>query len=235
MSRQAISAATLVCVMSAGLLLAQPQAPPAGHWEGAIQIPAQELKIEVDLMKSGDTWEGTITVPAQNLKGFPLSLVRHEGNTVAFAMKIPGEPHFKGTLSTDGQSLSGDFSQGGGSVPFSLARKGDAKIEPQPNSTPIAKELEGSWEGTLDVEGTSLRLVLKLSTGADGAGAGTLISVDQGGAEIPVTAVVQKDNRLMLVVRGIAGTWEGDVADGVLKGTWTQGPATRPLVFTRAR
>lgn len=228
-------AATLVPGAFAGILLAQAQVPPAGRWQGVIRLPAQELAIQVDLVKVGDVWEGAITVPAQNLKGFPLSSVRQDGNTVTFAMKIPGDPQFKGALSADGQSIAGDFSQGGGTVPFSLARKGDGKLEPESKSTTISKELMGTWEGTLDVEGTALRLVLKLSTAADGTGAGTLISVDQGNAEIPVTAVVQKGGHLTLVVRGVAGTWEGEIGDGILKGTWTQGPAARPLVFTRTK
>jgi hypothetical protein len=36
-------------VISTLIAAAQPAPAPAGHWEGAIQIPGQELKIEVDL------------------------------------------------------------------------------------------------------------------------------------------------------------------------------------------
>jgi hypothetical protein len=215
--------------------LAQPAGAPSGHWEGAIQIPGQELKIEVDLQKTSDKWDGTISIPVQGLKGFPLSSITVQADSVSFAMKgVPGEPTFKGTLSKDSKTLSGDFSQGGGSIPFALTRTGDAKIDPLPKSTAITKDLEGSWEAALDVDGKILRLLLKLSNQA-GTATGTLISVDQGGAEIPISTVVQTGTQLKLLLPVISGTYEGDLKDGQLTGKWTQGPRTWPLVFKRTK
>jgi hypothetical protein len=211
---------------------AQSTTGPAGHWEGAIQVPSQELKIEIDLARTGEKWDGTISIPAQNLKAFPLSAITVLGDKVSFAMQgVPGEPQFKGEVK-EAKTLAGEFSQGGGTVPFTLTRTGDAKIEPLPKSTPITKELEGSWEGALDVNGTILRLVLKLSSQA-GSSTGTLVSVNQGGVEIPIPAVIQTGTHLKLIVRAIAATYEGDLKDGQLTGTWTQGPGTLPLVFKR--
>jgi hypothetical protein len=220
--------------VSSSVTFAQPATGPAGHWEGAIQAPGQELKIEIDLAQSGDKWEGTISIPAQKLKGIPLSAITVQGDKVSFAMKgVPGEPQFKGVVSKDAKTLSGDFSQGGGTAPFTLSRTGDAKIEPLPKSTPITKDLEGSWEGVLDANGKTLRLTLKLSNQANGSATGTMVSVDQGGAEVPIDVVVQTGTHLKLVLRAIAGTYEGDLKDGQLAGTWTQGPNDRPLVFKR--
>src|ERR1051325_2006030 len=93
---------------------AQPQAG-TGHWEGAIQGPGQEIAIQVDLAaKTSEKWEGTITIPSQTVKAFPLSDVVVQGNAVSFAMKgVPGDPQFKGTISTDGKSIAGALSQGG--------------------------------------------------------------------------------------------------------------------------
>ena len=206
----------------------------SGHWEGAIQVPGQELKIEVDLAPAGDQWEGTINIPAQNLKGFPLSSISVQADTVTFLMRnVPGEPTFKGTVSKDGKQLSGDFSQGGGTVPFSLTRTGDAKIERPAKSTPVSSELEGSWQGTLDVGGTMLRLVLRLANKPGGPAAATLVSVDQGGVEVPVASIVQSGSRLVLVLPTIAGSYDGELKDGVLTGKWTQGSNTWPLVFKK--
>jgi hypothetical protein len=153
---------------------------------------------------------------------------------VSFAIQgVPGNPQFKGVVK-DGKTLSGDFSQGGGTMPFALTRTGDAKIEPVPKSTSITKEFEGSWAGNLDAGGKILRLVVKLSN-QGGAGTGTLLSLDQGGAEIPIAAVIQTGTHLKLVVRSIAGTYEGDLKDGQLTGTWSQGAGTLPLVFKRTK
>src|SRR5258706_5987944 len=182
MTTHALTASPLVVEFF--LSVAQPAAGPSGHWEGAIQVPGPELKIEIDLAPRGDKWEGTIAIPAQGLKGFPLSAITVQGDSVSFEMHgVPGEPHFKGTLSKDAKSLAGQFSQGGGTIPFAVTRTGDAKFEPLPKSTPITKDFEGSWEGSLDANGTILRLVVKLSNGPDGVARGTMISLDQGGGE----------------------------------------------------
>jgi hypothetical protein len=60
-----------------------------------------------------------------------------------------------------------------------------------------------------------------------------MVSVDQGGVELPIVAVVQTGSHLKLVVQAIAGTYEGDLKDGQLTGTWMQGLGTLPLVFKR--
>jgi hypothetical protein len=213
----------------------QAQSGPAGHWEGAIQIPGQELQIEIDLAdRGGGKWEGAINIPSQGLKAYPLSGIAVQGNTVSFLMKgVPGEPHFKGTVSKDAKSISGDFSQGGGTTTFSLAWKGEAKIAAAAKSTAITKDLEGSWEGAIDVNGKSLRLVLKLANQA-GAATGTLVSVDQGGAEIPITTITQKGAHLNVAVTAVSGVFDLDMKDGQLGGTWSQGPASFPIVFKRS-
>jgi hypothetical protein len=238
MTCQVLAVLTLSVALNGSAVVgaSQAAATPSGHWEGAIQIPGQELKIEIDLAAAGAGWEGTITIPAQGLKGFPLSGIAVKGETVSFAMKnVPGEPQFTGTLSKDGKAISGDFTQGGGSVPFTLTRTGDAKFERPPDSTPITKEFEGSWDGVLSVDGTTLRLVLKLASKPGGPGSGTLVSVDQGGTEIPIAAVIQSGTHLKLVIPTIVGNYDGDLKDGQLTGTWTQGPRSWPLTFKRGK
>lgn len=219
---------------SPGIAGAQAATGPGGHWEGSIQIPGQPLAIEVDLAsKEAQQWIGTITIPAQNVKAFPLSDITVAGNAVAFAMKgVPGDPRFAGTLSADGKSMSGDLSQGGGTISFTLAWKGEAKIEEPPKSTEITKDVEGSWEGALDVKSTVLRLVLKLTNQPSGA-TGTMISVDQGGVEIPITSITQTGSQLKFTITSINASYAGDLKEGQLAGTWTQGPGSWPLVFKR--
>ena len=228
----ALLIAMLHAVPAAGIAQTVPGA--SGHWEGAIQVPGQELKFELDLAPAGDKWEGTITIPAQGLKGFPLAGVTVQGETVTFAMDyVPGNPQFAGTVSKDGKTMSGELKQGGGTVPFSVTRTGEAKIERPPASTPVIKEMEGTWEGALDVNGKALRLVLTLANQPGAAATGTLVSVDQGGAEVPIAVVVQSGTHLKLMIPTIVGTYEGDLKEGQLIGTWTQGPRSFPLVFKR--
>ncbi len=233
---------SLMSIMVLGMALlgapssAAPAAGPAGHWKGAIQMPGQELQVEVDLAAKDGGWIGTITIPAQNLKAFPLSGVEVQGPAVGFSMKgIPGEPAFKGRLSEDGSSLGGDFTQGTARLPFQLKRTGEATIAEIPKSTPVAKELEGDWEGSLNAGGTVLRLKLKLQNRPEGGATGSVISVDQGGAEIAITSIVQTAQQLKLQLPSIGASYEGELKDGRLVGNWTQGAGTLPLAFARAK
>lgn len=188
--------------------------------------------MEVNLAQKGPEWYGTISIPQQGAKGLPLSLTV-KGKTVAFKIKAPGEPGFSGTLSDDGKTISGDFTQGGGSLALSFAWKGEAKFEVAQKSTPITQDLEGAWEGTLDANGTMLRLRLNLKGGAAGA-TGVLVSVDQNNAEIPIATITQEKTRVKLIVSMVSGTFDGELKGGELSGTWTQGPLSAPLVFKRA-
>ena len=230
-----VSAAVL---FAAALLAAPPvaaQAPSAsGHWTGVLDTPTQPFDLEIDL-KPGTppAWVGTISIPAQNLKGFPLS-VEVQGTSVTFVMaNVPGTPTFKGTVAADGATISGDFTQGPGSHPLKLTRKGDAVIVPPAKSTVITKELEGAWSGALSVGGQTLRLTLKLANGPDAA-TGSMVSLDQGSVEIPITTITQDGSHVTLELPAIAGKYSGDLKDGKLVGTWSQGPGSAPLEFTRA-
>jgi hypothetical protein len=127
--------------------------------------------------------------------------------------------------------MSGTYAMAGATLPFDLTRTGNARIEPPVKSAPIGKELEGTWNGTLDVDG-GLRLALKMSNHSDGAASGTIVNLDQGGLEIPV-AIAQKGSGVTLVSNVVEGSFSGALnAEGTeLAGTWTQGPAALPLTF----
>jgi len=214
---------------------AQPSAPASGHWEGTIQVPGQSLAVVVDLAEQNGSWAGTIAIPAQGIKGFALSPLTVDGTSVTFGMKgIPGDPMFKGTVSGDPRSLSGQFSQASASIPFVLTWKGEPQIEATPPSTAITKNLEGSWEGALTVQGRTLRLVIDLRNDG-GVGAGTVTSLDQGGVKIPIAQVSQKDTAILLLVNAIGASYEGTLANGEMNGTWSQAGQKFPLAFKRVQ
>lgn len=205
----------------------------AGHWSGAVQVPEQEIKVEIDLVRdAGGAWAGAISIPVQNLKSMPLSAIKVERDSVAFALKgVPGDPVFTGKLAEDGKSIAGDFSQGGGAAPFKLTRTGDGKVNPPLKSTAIAKGLEGTWQGSLEAGGETLRLVVKLSNGADGA-TGSMISLDQGNAEFPISAIAQEKSHLKLDIPAIGAKYEGDWSANTITGKWSQG-ASIPFTLHR--
>ena len=60
-----------------------------------------------------------------------------------------------------------------------------------------------------------------------------LVSVDQGGVEIPIASITQTLSHLAFAITLINASYAGDLKDGQIVGTWTQGPGSWPLVFKR--
>lgn len=112
--------ATMICTASA---VAQNRAT-AGVWNGAISLLGTELLVSENLQQKDDgTWSGTIDIPAQNAKGLPLSNIAIETASISFSIAgIPGNPSFKGKLSEDANTISGDYTNAFGKVTFKLTR-----------------------------------------------------------------------------------------------------------------
>src|ERR1700676_1816053 len=190
--KAAVNRIVIGALWTAALHSAWAQAGMRGHWSGSVEVPNQTLAMEVDLDQGSNGWIGSISIPVQNASGLPLDAIAFTNAKCTFRIKGgPGAPTFTGTLSADGKTMTGDFTQGPGSFPFKFSRTGDPKVEGVKASPAVTKNFLGTWEGTL--EGPGLRLVLKISNDATGAKA-LLISPDQGDTEIPVRAIEQKDS-----------------------------------------
>ena len=235
--------AALLPFVPATALFAQTAVDPSGHWTGAIHVPpfngagSREVAIDVDLAKNArGTLDGTFSQPGQNIKGLPLSTVTLAGQTVSFQVNATGGGgEFRGNLA-DATSMSGEFvaSEGGYTIPFDLKRTGNAQIAPAPRSAAIGRELEGTWNGTVDVNGRQERLVLKMANRGDGTATGTIVDLDGSAVEIPI-AITQKASTLTLEVAAVGASYAAVLkSENELAGTWAQGPITLPLTFTRA-
>ncbi len=222
-----LSSFVAAILLLAGSLFAQ-----AGHWEGAIQTPGPALKIVVDLAKDAQgAWTGAISIPDQNLTGFPLSGIVAEGGSIRFQMQgVPGTPSFNGKLSVDGKTIEGPYTQGGREMTFKMTRSGEAQFA---KSTPITKDVEGEWDGALQISAEKqLRLIFKLAN-KDGVGTGTLVSVDQGNSELPIKTVIQTGSNLSLNLPEIGASFTGEIGKGEIKGEFTQGPKKFPLTLKK--
>lgn len=205
-----------------------------GQWSGSLESPAGPVTIQVDLDKADSGWIGSISIPSQGATGLPLDAISFNAGKASFHLKgVPGDPTFTGTLSADGKVLDGDLAQAGTSHPLKLSRTGEAKVEVPKPSPAVAPQFVGAWEGTLEA-GAELRLVITITNGKAGSEA-TLVSVDQGNAQIPVSGITQKAAKLTLQVNALAGNYEGEInKQGTeLTGTWTQAGNSFPLTLKK--
>lgn len=207
---------------------------PRGHWTGSIDVPGHAAAVEIDLDTTAEGWVGSMAIPSQKASGIPLEAITFTNGECTFRIKgLPGEPTFTATLSADGLTLSGDFTENGESFPFKLSRAGAAKVEEIKRSPAVTREFLGTWEGTLVEAGAPKRMVLKLANDESGASA-VLISPDDG-AEIPVAAIEQKDAELTLSVNALGAEYWGEInKEGTqLSGSWTQSGNNLPLKFKK--
>ena len=217
-------------LLSPGVLAAQ-QGAPAGHWEGSFAGPSGEVSVQVDLSANAD---GTLVgmLAAGEVQGVPLSHVAIEGRVVRFEIPSAGA-RFSGTLGADDRSITGEFVNAAGAAPSVLTRTGDARIAAAIRSAAIGRELEGSWQGMLEVEGRKKRLVLKMANQPDGTSIGTIVSVDDGSIELPVT-LVQNGPSLKVEVKLNGGVYAATLTGAdELAGTYIERGAQFPLTFRR--
>jgi len=115
----------LVLVLIAGAAgTAFADGPVDGHWKGKIKVPGQTLEIEIDFATAGDgSLSGDISIPVQGIQDLGLIEIALDGSKILFKIQdIPGDPSFDGTISDDGDTISGTFTQAGQSIPFDLVR-----------------------------------------------------------------------------------------------------------------
>jgi hypothetical protein len=172
--------------------------------------------------------------PAEKIIGLPLRAVVVDGKSISFNARR--DQPFTGMLADDGQSISGEYTLSGYVLPFSLIRTGDAMIAAPVKSAPVGKELEGTWNGALAVNGTSLRLVLTIANRTDGTAVARLISLDEGELQAPL-AITQRASSVALVNSILASSYAGVLNSErtELVGTYSQGSLVVPLTFRLAK
>ena len=95
----------------------------------------------------------------------------------------------------------------------------------------IAQSLEGSWEGKLKIQGSSLTLRFNFSPQKDGW-TGTLDSPDQGAYQIPLDKVEFNENQVVTQIAQLQLSFTGKLSEQKIDGTFKQGLLTVPLLLT---
>ncbi len=91
------------------------------------------------------------------------------------------------------------------------------------------------WYGTLDADARLFRFVLELHSDSEKKWTGTLISLDEGRAKLPLDELILNDNVLSFEIKASAARFEsrreGD--SKTVDGNWKQGGASLALNFER--
>ena len=97
------------------------------------------------------------------------------------------------------------------------------------------KGIEGVWEGTIEVQGTSIGVTIKVTKGADGTLSATIDIPDQGAMDVPLDNVTFEDNTFSFDLVAANGSYEGKLKESGddIEGEWSQGGSSIPLNLKR--
>jgi hypothetical protein len=230
--RTFLAGAVVLLATTAG---AQNTPPPFGHWEGTISAPFGEVGIQIDLGRNdGGQLIAAYSRPDTGINGLPLANVAVDGDSATFEIKANGGGTFTGTFTAT--AMSGTFTTPIGAVPFSMMRTGEGRFAAPPRSPAISPALEGSWQGALAVGDNRLRLAMTLKNNPDGTSTGAIVSIDEGGLDIPVR-IRQEARRVTIEVPATGGVFSGDLnADSSsIAGSYSERTPALPLTFERVR
>jgi pimeloyl-ACP methyl ester carboxylesterase len=94
------------------------------------------------------------------------------------------------------------------------------------------ERFEGAWNGVLDVGAAQLRLELRIEE-SEGRYSAVMISVDQGGAQIPASSISFENATVDVVMAAMGARYTATLSDGRLEGIFAQGGAELPLEMAR--
>jgi hypothetical protein len=93
-----------------------------GEWNGTLEAGGQKLRLVLKITKgSGDKLTGTIDSLDQGVNDIPISSVEQKGDQVKLELSGIGAS-FQGKMNAESSEISGDWQQGGGSLPLVFRR-----------------------------------------------------------------------------------------------------------------
>lgn len=205
-------------------------AEPEEVWEGTLKIrPGVELRLVVHLRENADkSLTATLDSPDQGASNLKVDAVTRDKTQLAFEMKAL-TAKFEGKLNDNGTEAAGTWTQGGGQLPLTLAKKDKATPEPK-----IVKEQ--AWEGKLPIgPGLHYRFILRIAETDKGSLIAKLDSPDEGLKGLKADPITLDREKLAFELKISAAKYEGKMnADGTeAVGEWAQRGVKLPLTFKK--
>jgi pimeloyl-ACP methyl ester carboxylesterase len=215
-------------------LLAAPaahaQGNVAGDWHGTLTVPTGQLRLLLTI-RQGEG--GALSAELESLdqapgRKIPVTAIAVADGRMTFSIAMIGAT-YEGRWQAATGSFAGTFIQGGTALPLDLAR-GAAE------SRPTVAGLDGRWEGSVTRNGTPLRLVLRVVTGAQGTIA-ALDSPDMLAMGMQVAELTRDGQAVGFAVPVSNAHYRATLSpDGArMSGTWTRtGSPDAEVAFVRS-
>lgn len=218
-----IGAATAPAATSAA------KASVVGDWSGSISADGKTLRVVLHIAAARDgALTGTLDSLDQGLSAIPVNTVVLKDSKLSLTVDtVHGS--YEGILKADGSEIDGTWTQG---QPLTLnLTRGAATASAKP-STP--SDIDGTWAGTLDVNGQTLHILLKVANMADGLTA-QLQSPDQSPIWLTANKVSRANGTLMASFTTLGAEFSGKIAADLaaIDGTFSQGAGSLPLMLKR--
>lgn len=203
----------------------------AGDWRATLKAGPAELRLILHVTKADGGLKATIDSIDQGANGIPVSSVTLKGTDLKLTVDAVNGT-YEGKVSPDGASIKGTWTQAQ-PLPLDFERGTFAVTQHKPGKP---SDIDGTWTGTLDVGGQTLRVVFHIVNMEDGLTA-TMDSPDQGATGFPVASVTRNGSSLKFDMKAQGAAFDGKIAPDLaaIKGTLTQAGRELPLNLTRAK
>ena len=214
-----------------------------GYWQGTLKAGNTPLRVALKIAeRTNGAFRAVFDSLDQGGLDIEATAVTYQAPTVKAEFGGIGGA-FEGKVDSSDRVITGNWTQGSATVPLTLERANaqtaaakEADIEMQKDYSHTGpNDLPGHWQGTLEVKQASvkLRLVLNIAKLPDGKFSCSMVSIDQGGAEIPASAIQYAPPNLRVEWSSFGASYNGKLENGKLTGAFRQAGAAMPLVFER--
>jgi hypothetical protein len=205
-----------------------------GQWHGKLQGPGIVLNM-VFYFERNEAGEfvGSLQQIDTSPNKTPMTDISFENNELFF--RVPAaRAEYSATFADGG--FNGHLKQGAQNMELNVV-KGEYVAEAIALALSPADfaKLAGEWSGTLTPPGGAgeLTLIMTFKRDETGAIAGTFQSPQQGNALLKITTASLTGNTLAVALTVPPASFTGELDGTDITGTWSQGPASIPLVLTK--
>ena len=224
---------------SADIILkrAQPAAPAvsaptiAGDWKGTLVAGGAEIRLAFHFAKGKDgILTGTLDSVDQGHNGIPLTSVTLDDGRLSIVIESV-RATYGANVNADASAITGIFSQGT-PIHLTLAR-GTFPLPPKPAAP---TEIDGTWQGTIDLGATKLRILYKIENTEDGLTA-KMQSPDQNPAWTSAYLFTRNGSSIVIPIKVNGSIYEAKLSSDLssMDGTFKQGSNAFPLALKHVK